>query len=260
MSQFVDLTVDQFERAYERHRMRIVENAKQIRLFDHRIVELVCMDGRVPPIVPYGLAPIIPIAGGVPREGNRLYEAWLDHVIVSEQKRKHGTIQLIQLHTECAAFERNTETALNAALGFTGNLQEQYEKNVHGMILLYNVVHGGVRIFEPVQKKWYDLASLERDGEPNQDCGFYKSGSYVHGNASLVSDVAHIAALARRAKQMPGNIVQQHSELAIVAGNVTSPWLGEGKFLSYRADLVSEEHHAPQLKRAAEVVRTSLKR
>ena len=144
MSQFVDLTMNQFERAYERHRMRIAENAKQIRLFDHRIVELVCMDGRVPPIVPYGLAPIIPIAGGVPREGNHLYEAWLDHVIVSEQKRKHGTIQLIQLHTECAAFERNTETALNAALGFTGNLQEQYEKNVHGMILLYNVVHGGV--------------------------------------------------------------------------------------------------------------------
>jgi hypothetical protein len=262
MSEFVEQTRTRFEQMFRGHQTKLSEtNARwrqEVLQLAHWVVELVCMDGRILPIMPYGLAPIIPLAGGVPQDQNKPYQAWLKRNFGRAQKKNGGLIQLVQLHTECAAFDRSTELAMKAASHFDQRVQSVYADRVHNIILLYNVIHGGVSIFEPMQQRWYELFSLDRNHEPNLDSGFFKAGSLVNGNEELISDLARIAFMARSTRQTAGSVVQRHRELGIVAGDITVPWRGNGEFLSYRMDLVDDNGHAFQLKRAASVVRGAL--
>ena len=164
----------------------------------------------------------------------------------------------MQLHTECAAFDRSTDLAIRAAAHFDKRVHEVCADDVYNIILLYNVIHGGVSIFEPTQQRWYELLSLDRDQKPNLDSGFFRAGSMAAGNEDLVSDLARIAYMARFTQQTAGRVVQRHRELGIVAGDITVPWRGNADFLSYRMDLVDDTSHVLQLKRAAAVVRGSL--
>lgn len=262
MSDFVEQTRLRFEQMFHGHRTKLSEVATRWRpemdQLAHRVVELVCMDGRISPIMPYGLAPIIPIAGGVPQDQNKPYQEWLKRNFGRAKKEKGGLIQLVQLHTECAAFDKSTDLAIQAAAHFDKRIHEAYVEGVHNIVLLYNVIHGGVSIFEPTQQRWYELLSLDRDQKPNLDSGFFRAGSMAAGNEDLVSDLARIAYMARFTRQTAGRVVQRHRELGIVAGDITVPWRGNADFLSYRMDLVDDASHALQLKRAAAVVRGAL--
>ncbi|OGL98223.1 hypothetical protein A2318_01265 [Candidatus Uhrbacteria bacterium RIFOXYB2_FULL_45_11] len=262
MSDFVEQTRLRFEQMFRGHRTRLSEVATRWRpemdQLAHRVVELVCMDGRISPIMPYGLAPIVPIAGGVPQDQNKPYQEWLKRNVGRAKKEKGGLIQLVQLHTECAAFDRSTDLAIRAATHFDKRVHKAYADDVHNIILLYNVIHGGVSIFESTQQRWYELLSLDRDQKPNPDSGFFKAGSMAAGNEDLVSDLARIAYMARFTRQIAGRVVQKHRELGIVAGDITVPWRGNADFLSYRMDLVDDTSHVLQLKRAAAVVRGAL--
>lgn len=262
MSDFVEQTRTRFEQMFNGHHAKLTETSArwedETRRLTHHVVELVCMDGRISPIMPYGLAPIIPIAGGVPQTQNKPYQDWLKRNLKRAQKSKVGLIQLVQLHTECAAFDRNLEVAMRAATSFDQETHNVYDDTVHNFILLYNVIHGGVSILEPKQQRWFELASLDRNHEPNLDSGFFKAGSITTQFPELTSDLARIAYLSRHTRQSAGNVVQRHRELAIVAGDITVPWRGNGEFLSYRMDAVDDKGHAMQLNRAAAVVRGSL--
>lgn len=262
MSDFIEQTRLRFEQMFHSHRTKLSEVAARWRpemdQFAHRVVELVCMDGRISPIMPYGLAPIIPIAGGVPQDQNKPYQEWLKRNFGRAKKEKGGLIQLVQLHTECAAFDKSTDLAIRAATHFDNRIHEAYTDGVHNIVLLYNVIHGGVSIFEPTQQRWYELLSLDRDQKPNLDSGFFRAGSMAAGNEDLVSDLARIAYMARFTRQTAGRVVQRHRELGIVAGDITVPWRGNADFLSYRMDLVDDASHVLQLKRAAAVVRGAL--
>ena len=98
MSDFVEQTRLRFEQMFRGHRTRLSEVAARWRpemdQLAHRVVELVCMDGRISPIMPYGLAPIVPIAGGVPQDKNNPYQEWLKRNVGRAKKEKGGLVMV----------------------------------------------------------------------------------------------------------------------------------------------------------------------